>query len=171
MTDVERTDWNEIVDSHAQRVLRIARRILGSIEDAEDISQEVFSEAYRMHLSGKKPVRTWEALLVRLATLRSLDSLRKNRPMSEFQVSDCISTVQPSDEVVAIELAQWLRGAIAQLPDQQAAVFVMSCFEQFSREEVSGILGISTDAVSTSLYKARQRLSTELTFFYHGDVK
>jgi RNA polymerase sigma-70 factor (ECF subfamily) len=40
-------DWNEIVRKNAGQVLNSAYRILGNVSDAEDISQEVFSEAFR----------------------------------------------------------------------------------------------------------------------------
>ena len=83
---------------------------------------------------------------MRLATLRSIDRLRRNRPSVELRECDRMSTVEPFEAVAATELAQWLRSAIAQLPDQQATVFVMFHFEQLSRDEVSAALGISPDS-------------------------
>ena len=68
-------------------------------------------------------------------------------------------------------MADWLRRAIAGLPDQQATVFVMHHFEQLSRDEISAALGVSPEAISTALYKARQRLLTQLAAFNQGDLK
>ncbi len=166
MVESELLNWTRIVELHAKRVFRVAYRILGSVEDAEDVSQDVFTEALRFHRAG--PVQSWAGLLVRLATLRSIDRLRRIRPSVELRENDRISTVEPLDEFVATELASWLRSAITQLPDQQAAVFAMCHFEQLSRDEVASTLGISTEAVSTTLYKARQRLTTQLAIFYKG---
>ena len=78
MTDGELPDWDRIVERHAKRVFRVAMRILRSVQDAEDVSQDVFTEAFQLHKAG--PVQSWTGLLVRLATLRSLDRLRRNRP-------------------------------------------------------------------------------------------
>ena len=64
-----------------------------------------------------------------------------------------MSTVGPLEEMEATDLEHWLGKTIAQLPDQQATVFVMHHFEQLSRNQVSAALGISPEAVSTSLYK------------------
>jgi RNA polymerase sigma-70 factor, ECF subfamily len=169
MTNDELPDWDRIVERHAKCVFRVALRILGSVQDAEDVSQDVFTEAFQFHKTG--PVQSWTGLLVRLATLRSIDRLRRNRPSVELRDSDRMSTVEPFEEVVAAELAHWLRNAIAQLPDQQATVFVMFHFEQLSRDEVSATLGISPEAVSTALYKARQRLFTQMAVFNRGGLK
>jgi RNA polymerase sigma-70 factor, ECF subfamily len=169
MTDVESPDWDRIVEQHAARVFRVAMRILRSVHDAEDVSQDVFVEAFRLHTAG--PVQSWTGLLVRLATLRSLDRLRRNRPTAELRDCDRVSTVAPSDELEAGELADWLRRAIAGLPDQQATVFVMHHFEQLSRDDISAALGVSPEAVSTALYKSRQRLLAQLTVFHQGDLK
>lgn len=169
MTDVESPDWDRIVECHAARVFRVAMRILRSVQDAEDVSQDVFVEAFRLHKTG--PVQSWTGLLVRLATLRSLDRLRRNRPTVELRDGDRISPIAPPDELQAGELADWLRQSIAGLPDQQATVFVMHHFEQLSRDEISAALGVSPEAVSTALYKARQRLLTQLAVFHQGDLK
>jgi RNA polymerase sigma-70 factor (ECF subfamily) len=163
MTDSELPDLDRIVEHHAGRVFRVAMRILRSVQDAEDVSQDVFAEAFQLHTAG--PVQSWTGLLVRLATLRSLDRLRRNRPSVELREGDKTSTVEPSEELEARELADWLQKAIAQLPDQQATVFVMHHFEQLSRDQVSAALGVSPEAVSTALYKARQRLLRQLAVF------
>lgn len=167
--NAELPDWDRIVDNHARRVFRVALRILGSAEDAEDVSQDVFSEAFRFHKQG--PVQSWAGLLVRLATLRSIDRLRRKRPAVELQDSDRISTIEPIDAVIATELSQWLRDAISRLPDQQATVFAMFHFEQLTREEISSTLGISPEAVSTTLYKSRQRLLSQLNVLNRGGLK
>jgi RNA polymerase sigma-70 factor (ECF subfamily) len=169
MTEDELPDWDWIVERHAERVFRVALRILRSVQDAEDVSQDVFTEAFRLHKAG--PVQSWTGLLVRLATLRSLDALRRNRPSVELREGDRMSTVEPRDELEARELADWLRKALAQLPDQQATVFVMHHFEHLSRDKVSAALGVSPESVSTALYKARQRLLKQLAVFNQGDLK
>jgi RNA polymerase sigma-70 factor (ECF subfamily) len=160
MTEDELPDWDRIVEHHAKRVFQVALRILRCVQDAEDVSQDVFTEAFRLHRKG--PVLSWTGLLVRLATLRSLDRLRRNCPSVELRNDDTMVTVGPPEEARARELADRLRKAIAQLPDQQATVFVMHYFEQVSRPEISATLGVSSDAVSAALYKARQRLLTQL---------
>ena len=167
MTNGELPDWDAIVEQHASRVFRVALRILKSVHDAEDVSQEVFAEAFRLHVAG--PVQPGPGLLVRLATLRSLDRLRRNRPTVELRECDKVSSVEPYQEFAARELADWLGKALAQLPDQQATVFVMHHFEHLSRDQVAAALGVSPPAISTALYKARQRLLAQLAVLNKGD--
>jgi len=162
-------DWEEIVEKHAERVFRIAYRILGSVHDAEDVSQDVFTEAMSVQQAG--PVRTWTGLMVRLATLRSIDRLRKAKkapgPLPSFDTQHS-ATHRPDEESIAAELQTWLRGQIRTLPVQQAAVFSLAYFEQLSRNGIASALDISPEAASTTLYKARKKLSSQLAIF-HGD--
>ena len=46
-------DWSKIVERHAERVFRIAYRVLGSVHDAEDVSQLVFIDAKRVQEAGQ----------------------------------------------------------------------------------------------------------------------
>ncbi len=85
------------------------------------------------------------------------------RPTEDLADTDHPTTVGPFEIAVANELANWLRAAIGRLPDQQAAIFALTYFEQFSREEVAASLDITPDSVSTALYKARQRLMSQLS--------
>lgn len=169
MNDGELPDWDRIVDKHANHVFRVAMRILSCVQDAEDVSQDVFTEAFRLRQVGR--VQNWAGLLVRLATLRSLDRLRRKRPSERIREGDRASTQGPFDDAAANELATRMRMAIAELPDQQAAVFVLFHFEHLSRDEIGVSLGISPQAVSTAMYKARQRLLAQLATIQQGDSR
>ena len=169
MSKPNQPDWDEIVEQHAERVFRIAYRILGSVHDAEDVSQDVFTEAMSIQEAG--PVRTWTGLMVRLATVRSIDRLRKAKKKPNTLLSSDThrsDTHRPDEEFIAAELATWLRGEIRTLPDQQATVFSLAYFEQLSRNEIASALNITPEAASTTLYKARKKLSSRLAVF-HGE--
>ena len=154
-------DWGLIVERHAERVFRIAYRILGSVHDAEDVSQTVFTEVFRIHSAGT--VQTWTGLIVRLATVRSIDFARRKRHTTVLEEQDCVSHIGPPEHAIATELAAWLRSAATQLPEQQAAIFSLTYFEQMNRDEVAAVLGVSPESVSTALCKARQRLLSQIT--------
>jgi RNA polymerase sigma-70 factor (ECF subfamily) len=157
----EEPDWGRIVDEHGARVLRIATQILGSVHEAEDVAQEVFIEAYCVYQAG--PVQSWTGLLVRLATLRAIDRRRRMRPTEELIGTDRPTGIGPFEIAAANELAQWLRTAVDRLPEQQAAIFTLTYFEQLSRAEIASSLSISPEAVSAALYKARQFLMSQIS--------
>ncbi len=157
-------DWDRFVTDHAERVLRIALRIVGRLDDAEEISQEVFQECFQV--AAAQGIRDPTGLAVRLATVRSLDRLRRRRARpadgAELRDSDRVTAIGPVEEAEAKELTDWLRDAVARLPSRQAEVFALMALEQASREEVATLLGISPDAVSTALCKARNELGAAL---------
>jgi RNA polymerase sigma-70 factor (ECF subfamily) len=163
MAEEHPPDWPKIVERHAERVFRIAYRILGSVHDAEDVSQLVFIDAQKVRESG--PIQSWSGLFARLATTRAIDLLRRRRKSVEIDESQHVSNLEPHHHAVSEELAAWLRQAVAQLPEQQAAVFSLSHFEQLDRNEVAAILAISVEAASTALYKARRKLQEQLKSF------
>ena len=156
-------NWNEIVEGHAERIFRIAYRILGSVHDAEDVSQVVFAEAFRIFES--REVQSWPGLFTRLSTVRSIDLVRRRKNTVAIADNDRVSNLEPYDNAVGSELADWLRRVVAELPQQQMEIFTLTHFEQLDRNEVAQILGVSPESVSTALYKARQRLTHQLDTF------
>ena len=88
----------------------------------------------------------------------------------ELKEADLVTAVEPIDVVASMELSNWLRSAVAQLPDQQATIFVMTHFEHLSRDEIANLLKVTPAAVSTALHKARQQLSRDLTVYYQGEL-
>lgn len=103
--------------------------------------------------------------MVRLATLRSIDKLRREKFKPETlqnPVTDSRSVESPDQKLIAAELANQLRLEIKNLPQQQAAIFSLAYFEQLSRGEIASALAIPPESVSTALYKARKKLSSRL---------
>jgi RNA polymerase sigma-70 factor (ECF subfamily) len=156
------TDWDAIVREHGPAVLRIAYRILGVIADAEDVTQEVFCEAWQMQLS--QTVVNWPGLLRRIAVLRALDKLRRRRPSTQLtEIHLGHNRDGPAQVAMASELAAQLRECIRRLPQQQASVFSLFYFEHLSREVIAETVGTSVGAVSTALSKARRTLKASLS--------
>lgn len=156
------SDWEVVVRENAPAMLRIACRILGLVADAEDVTQEVFCEAWKIHLSKK--VVNWPGLLRRMTVLRALDSLRRRRPSTQVTETTLGRDQDgPAQVAMARELAARLRDCIGQLPKQQATVFALFHFDNLSREEIAEMLGTSVGAVSTALSKARLTLRSRLS--------
>jgi RNA polymerase sigma-70 factor, ECF subfamily len=161
------TDWDRIVGEHGAVVFRLAKRILGSDSDAEDVFQEVFLEIYQ--LRQKQEIGNWGGLLRRVTTHRALDRLRRRRPTEPLNGEEFFAALAgPQEMAVAGELAERLREAIAQLPDRQADVFSLRYFDDRSYEEIAEIVGIEPGAVSAALHKARIKLHSLLQIEVKG---
>ena len=150
-------DWESIVREHGPMAFDTAWRILGHVQDTEDVVQEALLGALRLH--QERAVDNWGGLLRHLATRRALDLLRKKRVTVALEFEPAAATGdEPEATVIGRELAQRLRSAVAQLPDREASVFCLHYFGEMSNPEVAETLSISTDAVAVALHKARTKL-------------
>jgi len=151
-------NWQSIVDKHGGLVWSIAYRLLGNDADAADCFQETFVSAFEF--SRKQHIRSYPALLSRLATVRAIDQLRsRNRPSN---LSDCQDVVDnnpgPQQHLAADELAQQLRLSLSKLPPEEAEVFCLRCLNGLSYRAIARQLGIKRNVVGVMLHRARQKL-------------
>ncbi|HEV3078798.1 MAG TPA: sigma-70 family RNA polymerase sigma factor [Gemmataceae bacterium] len=160
------TDWSQIVREYGPIVWRTAHRLLHHDADAADCFQRTFVSA--LELSRTETVRHWAGLLGRLATARALELLRqRQRDANRLQplLSDaCVSVKTPGPDraAEASELADQLRGALAELDPRQAQVFCLACLEGWRYEEIAQQLGLKVNHVGVLLNRARTTLRERL---------
>ena len=160
-------DWNQIVRENAAQVLNAALRITGNLADAEDISQEVFSEAYQKWNEG--PGHRWAGVLRRMAVCRAIDLLRRRKPIERLQ-NDVVSlSYEPEANAVSRELEQRLRLAIRELPPRESEVFCLVFFAHQSHTEIAQQLEISKSAVAKALSCARSKLEAAFRPTWTGE--
>ena len=162
-------DWNEIVNHNAANVLNAAYRVLGNLDDAEDVSQDVFAEAFCKWQSA--PEQNWAGLLRQLSVFRAIDSLRKRKPTQILPPDVNGRANDPVDSAIGNEILQRLRVAVSRLPPREAQVFCLMYFEQQSHHEISQTLEISKAAVATALSKARSNLEVAFREISTGESK
>ncbi|MBL8797399.1 MAG: sigma-70 family RNA polymerase sigma factor [Planctomycetia bacterium] len=150
-------NWDHLVREHGPAVARTAWRILGHAADTEDVVQDVFLEAHRALRTQQ--VRSWPALLRRIATCQALYRLRQRKrgvPLDGLELAGAHAS--PEESAQEHELADRLREAVAQLPPRESEVFCLCFFDELPHERIAETLDISTGAVKTALCKARTRL-------------
>jgi len=126
--------------------------------DTEDAVQDALLEALRAFRRGE--VRNWGGLLRQATTCRALDRLRQRRRTTMIPGNTPTRVVEtPHNVAEARELAEWLRGVLAELPERQAQVFTMSCFSGLSNSEIAAALGITAGAVAMALHQARATIT------------
>ena len=155
-------DWQDIVHQHSPLVWRTAYRILGNSEDAADCFQDAFLTA--MLLSRRESVKNWPAMLRQLTTRRALDRLRqrcaerkRTEPMSSLNEIPSESP-GPERRLEEEELLVELRRALVQIPEQQAEVFCLHCFEDLDYEDIAEQLAMKSATVRVLFHRARERL-------------
>lgn len=155
-----------LVERHRDAVYRLARSATGDPEEAFDITQDAFVAAFAA-LHRYDPARPFRGWIAAIALNKCRDHARK-RAVRRFlglplpdNLADWVADNAPSPEIVAAdraELAATAR-AIATLPTSLKDVLLLRTIEGMSQHETAAALGISTKAVETRLYRARQKLS------------
>jgi RNA polymerase sigma-70 factor (ECF subfamily) len=148
--------FESMLRAHEQMVLRVAYRMLGSRDDAEDAAQEVFLRLHR-HLERidvEGAVRSW---LYKTAMNVCYDHIRRRRPSDpiEFDVA------QPPSQLSGVlgkERRQLLACALLRLPERERAAVVLREIEGLETREVAEVLGVNEVTVRTQISSARGKL-------------
>jgi RNA polymerase sigma-70 factor (ECF subfamily) len=156
-------DWPLIVKKHGPAVWQTAYRLLGNNADAADCFQETFVCA--LEVARREPVRSFSALLTRLATARAIDRLRRRSRESQVR-TDAVDVVGiagnnpgPAQQLHAQQLTIRLREALAALPPREAQVFCLRFLNDMSYRQIAKELGIKANTVGVLLHRARAKLS------------
>jgi RNA polymerase sigma-70 factor (ECF subfamily) len=148
-----------------ERVYRAARSIVRDEQEAEDVMQQAYMNAFT-HLrqfNGSARFSTW---LTKIAINDALARVRRRGRYEPFD--DDLSNVEPlmfsnpapspERQAFAGELRGLLEGAIDALPDGMREVFMLREVEGLSTSEVAECLGVSEDVVKTRLSRGRAAL-------------
>jgi RNA polymerase sigma-70 factor (ECF subfamily) len=159
-------DFDEIVRAHRQLVYRVARRIVRTHEEADEVTQETFVRAWRAlsGFRGESRLSTW---LVRIAihTARSLPRVRfVAAPLGEAErIADRADG--PDALWERREDRARLRSAVRSLPPRQREVVALKVFSDMTYEDVASVLGLTVGAVKAHLHQAvgnlRRRLAED----------
>lgn len=154
--------FGELVEEHRGRILRVCFRLMGNVEDAKDVAQEVFLQAYLGldRFRGSARFRTW---LYRIAVNRCLNALRERR-LSAEPLDESIPDPRPTpDRVFARrELCRDIDRALERLsPDLRAAVVLRDCLG-CSYAEIAEVLDVPLGTVKSRISAARWTLRGSL---------
>ena len=156
------TDWEEIVNKYGPVVWQTAYRLLDNHTDTADCFQETFICA--LEISKSQHVRSFPALLARIATSRAIDRLRQ-RFSQQSRGADGIDVVvlpssDPGPEQLAQtqELAIRLRKALSRLQPKVAEVICLRSFNDMSYRQIGKELGIKANTAGVLLNRARTKL-------------
>ncbi len=152
--------FETIVDRYQGRLLGFCRQMLGSTEDAEDVLQEVFVNAYRAMLADEREInlRPW---LYRIARNRCLNHLRK--PTADAQESmDMVPAVEASSTAERVhnrEEFRQLLSDVKKLPETQRSALLLREMDAMSYEEIAAAMDTTVPSVKSLLVRARISLA------------
>ncbi|MBI1804638.1 MAG: RNA polymerase sigma factor [Ignavibacteriae bacterium] len=155
--------FNELVRRYQEKVYWIARRVVGSHDDADDIVQDVFVRVYR----GLKDFRsesgfyTW---VYRITVNLSLNAIRTKRVKDFLRLDDVEEPAydgndgQPDSAILQDEYKAVLERAIDRLPPKQKLVFMMRYFDEIPYEEMAKILSKSVGGLKANYFHALKKI-------------
>jgi RNA polymerase sigma-70 factor (ECF subfamily) len=158
-----------LVERHSRKILRLAIRLTGNENDAEDIVQETFLRAYRsLHQFDEKAVfTTW---VYRIAANYAFDVLRarKSQPavslsariMDEANPTDWVASdsAGPDRVVFSHQVQDRIATAMNQLTPHERAAFTLRHFEGQTIQEIGEALNIGANATKQTIFRAVQKM-------------
>ncbi len=172
--------FRHLVERHSRSVFRLAYRLTGHEQDAEDVVQETFLRAFReiRRFEARSSFATW---LYRITVNCSHDLLRQRpragtRPSLDdpdlrvaAELADASAAADPMRELTSRRIDERVRAAMAGLSGQERSAFVMRHYEGLSIEEIGGVLNLKASAAKHSIFRAVQKLRRSLEPL--GEVK
>lgn len=158
----------EVIADHAERLHRIAWRMVGDAGEAEDIVQEALLRLWDQApaLAARHPVGSAAAASVRLGgwlarvvTNLAIDRLRRSRRIAIGELPERADEAPLPEAVVAAEEERArARAVIAALPERQRAAIVLTYYEELPNVEAAAVLDMNIKAFESLLHRARAAL-------------
>jgi RNA polymerase sigma-70 factor (ECF subfamily) len=149
--------YRSLYERYEQPFLRTALRLLGRRQDAEDAVQEAFLKLYKK-VDHYRSGSNFSTYFFRILINSCYDILRLRRPETALDDVSSVPGREPPHE-----LRYSLERAIAALPEQMRACFVLFAVEDLGQEEIAQILEISVGAVKAHVHRAKARLRALLS--------
>jgi len=160
--------FRSLVERHSRSIFRLAYRMTGKPEDAEDVVQETFVRAYRQlgRFEARSNFATW---LYRIGFNCAIDYMRARPHRESAEAPDTLEQMSahaggPSmdDLVFAGEIGTRVQDALNGLSEQERAAFLMRHYHGYSIEEICGALDLKSNAAKHSIFRAVKKMRAAL---------
>ena len=150
--------FETLVRTTSPRLLAVARRIVGSDEDARDVLQEAYASAFKSigRFEGNAKLSTW---LHRIVVNACLDRLRRRRPTSELPEDHAAILADRRDHHSSAETGIDVRAALATLPEGQRLALTLVDMHGLSVAETAQVLGVAEGTVKSRCARGRAALA------------
>jgi RNA polymerase sigma-70 factor (ECF subfamily) len=172
----DRNAFQQLVNRYQKQVIKTAFYFVGNMEDAEDLSQEIFVDIIHSMNSFKQSssLSTW---IYRITVNKSLNMVKKQarrgimlrieslfrQPSGPGTGKDPEPSVMPS-EFDTLEKRELLHAAIGRLPENQRIAFVLCKFDDQSYKQIADIMKIGLPAVESLIHRAKINLQKHLVY-------
>jgi RNA polymerase sigma-70 factor (ECF subfamily) len=158
-----------LVKRYQRKIYFLAYRMVKNHDNADDIAQDTFINAYSA-IGSFKAGYSFYTWLYRICMNLSINFLKRQKfmiPESQFEedtnpLEKEATRVDPADHLASKELEMKIDRALNSLPPKFKAVLILRIYEDLSYEEIAQTLNISTGTVMSRLFRARERMQEML---------
>jgi RNA polymerase sigma-70 factor (ECF subfamily) len=149
---------------HRPRVWRLAARLAGSVDLADDLTQEISLRAFQGFalFRGGAAGYTWLYRIAVNVVLRHRERLAPNTVPWESISHLPDPNLTPQAAVLQAEMRPLVWAALARLPDEQRTTIILSVYEELKYREIAAVLEIPLGTVKSRLHIGMARLREEL---------
>lgn len=178
--------FNELVLTYETQVYRLVWRMLGSREEAEDMTQEVFVQVFRSIESfrGDSKISTWiYRIAMNLTRNRAkylsrrhqkshseLDGVEPKEFHNQAQGRTTGETRRPDWDAMGNQAERIVLECLGEMEDEFREILILRDVEQLSYEEVGSITGLAPGTVKSRLHRARSLLKTQVEERLGGQI-
>lgn len=160
-----------VVAPFKDKVFRLARRLLISVEEAEDVSQEMLMRLWnkKQHLHEYNNV---EAFAMTMTKNYCLDQLKSKRASNlKIEKADFADSRILENQIEHSDSLNWVEQIIEQLPVQQKMIVQMREIEQYDFEKIAEILDMNETAIRVALSRARKTIREAMLKTHNYGIK
>jgi len=161
--------FREIVEQNSRQMFRLAYRMTGNEQDAEDVVQETFLRAYRQfeRFDSRARISSW---LHKIASNYAIDLLRRRKRWRKAdleqldQVAPLTGTApEPDRGAWSAEVRDALQGELARLTAKERVAFTLRHYEGLSIREIGQVMGLRESATKNHIFRAVRKMRKALT--------
>ena len=157
----DRKAFSELVRHHQKSIYRYLLRMLGSHDDAMELTQEAFFKAWQA-LPQWRPEAQFRTWLFRIANNTALDALRRRKLVEFVPLEDDFdapgSGPDPERQARATQEVRQLEASLKRLAPEHREILLLREVEEMSYEEIGRVLSLSEGTVKSRLARARTAL-------------
>jgi RNA polymerase sigma-70 factor (ECF subfamily) len=172
----DRNQYRVLVERYQSMVFRTCMGFLHNKDDADDLTQEIFIQAYQS-LTTFKGESSFSSWIYRIAVNASLNKVRKTSKSFLLQRLDAIfssekskeynlsvsETENPENILITNEHREWIQKALNSLPENQRTAIVLSKYDDLPQKEIAEIMNTTEGAVEALIQRAKANLREKLS--------
>lgn len=166
-----------LVDSYSTKIWHICKSMVNSQEEAEDLTQEIFTAIYIAlpKFKGDSKLSTW---IHSIALNKSKEFVRKEmrqkrtgfHTVLEVLDKEGVNTID-AETIEQEEEINVVRNAISQLPENQRLVYSLVKLDELSYKEVEDMTGLTKSSIESLMFRAKTKLKELLSIYYRKNYE